>query len=207
MAVLCYNFGIMAARKGQHSTTKGRYAQGFPQETLGPLATFLETIEGQEKQSKGLPVLFHPLKNIEGKAGRPTVWNEVVAAKIEYAASIGCSNREIALFSGISENTLQRWLNEIDGLRERVEMLKEQPVVRARTIVHARMHESYSNAMDYLKRKKRDEFGDSVDIRALERPMLLGKEDYTLLDEPQAPTLNESTQNDTTLDNEIREAL
>ena len=41
---------------------------------------------------------------------------------------------------------------------------RELPALQARQRVIKGLSESYSNAMDYLKRKRKAEFGDSVDV-------------------------------------------
>lgn len=43
---------------------------------------------------------------------------------------------------------------------------KELPNIKARQVINNKMSESYQNAMDYLKRKKKSEFGDSIDVNA-----------------------------------------
>ena len=44
--------------------------------------------------------------------------------------------------------------------------MRDKPTLKARQTVIQKFTESYSNAMDYLKRKKKIEFGDSVEVNA-----------------------------------------
>lgn len=101
----------------------------------------------------------------------------------------------MALYAGISSATLTRYIADNPDFAIRLQELKENPVIRARAAVNKYAGASYQNAMDYLKRKKRDEFGDAIDITAQERPMLLGKESYTLLENAQEPEKTPAEQN------------
>ena len=55
-------------------------------------------------------------------------------------------------------------MQENPDLFDEVERLRAKPVLKARETINKKMTESYSNAVDYLKRKQRKEFGDNVDL-------------------------------------------
>lgn len=97
-------------------------------------------------------------------AGRPTDKTPEVVRKIEEAAAMDCSIEEMAFFANIHRATLYRWLKEDKEFSDRIEELKNTPFLLARQAVIKGIQDNYQNAMDYLKRKKRKEFGDNVDL-------------------------------------------
>lgn len=97
-------------------------------------------------------------------AGRPTKFTEVMRKKIDEAAALGCSDTEIALFCDISRVTYYAWLKEHPELVNRIEELRDRPMLKARKTIVDKLDESYSNAMDYAKRKRPKEFGDQVNV-------------------------------------------
>lgn len=95
----------------------------------------------------------------KSNAGRPTKMNETTISKLEQAFSWGCTDREACLFADINPETLYKYQRENPEFTERKAILKERPVLLAKQTVIEKMTESYSNAMDYLSRKRKDEFG------------------------------------------------
>ena len=74
------------------------------------------------------------------------------------------TDEEASCYADISTSSLSRYLKAHPKTREIRDRLKQRPILKARQIVMQRMSDSYQNAMDYLKRKKRLEFGDNVDL-------------------------------------------
>lgn len=109
------------------------------------------------------------------EAGRPTKLDDEVRRKIEEAAALDASVEEIAFYAGVHRATLHRWLQEDEGLRDRIQELRERPILKARqTITKALDDPNY--AFKYLERKKRKEFGANVDLttdgKELPQPLL-----------------------------------
>jgi hypothetical protein len=77
--------------------------------------------------------------------------------KIEEAAALDASMEEIAFYAGISKQTLYDWLKDDPDLRERVDALRQKPVLKARQAV-VRGLDDPGTALKYLERKRRDEF-------------------------------------------------
>ncbi len=96
--------------------------------------------------------------------GRPSLDTPEVRRKIEEAAALDASPGEIAFYADISRDTYYEILKKDPVFADRITKLREKPVLMARQRVIKGVNESYSNAIDYLKRKKRLEFGDSVDV-------------------------------------------
>ena len=103
--------------------------------------------------------------------GRPTEKTPEIIRKIEEAAAMDCSIEEMALLANIHRATLYRWLKEDDEFSDRIAELRQTPFLLARRTVIKGIGEKYDNAMDYLKRKKKKEFGDNVDITSGNKPL------------------------------------
>lgn len=94
-------------------------------------------------------------------------------SKIEEVAALDGSVEEMAYYCDVSRQTIYNWLDEDKELFDRVERLRERPVLKARQTVVKRLDESYQNAVDYLKRKKKHEFGDNATYKIeLPQPIL-----------------------------------
>ena len=94
-------------------------------------------------------------------------------SKIEEVAALDGSVEEMAYYCDVSRQTIYNWLDEDKKLFDRVERLRERPILKARQTVVKRLDESYQNAVDYLKRKKKGEFGDNATYKIeLPQPIL-----------------------------------
>lgn len=87
-----------------------------------------------------------------------------VIAKLEEATAIDASVEECLFYADISRDGYYRYLKAHPDFAIRLSKLRENPVMLARKTAIAKLPESYSNAMDYLKRKRKAEFGDSSEI-------------------------------------------
>lgn len=96
--------------------------------------------------------------------GRPTVMTQVIIDKLEEVFAIGGTDSEACHYAGISHQTLYDYQAKHPEFIERKESLKERPVLKARQTVVKKLDESYMNAMDYLKRKRKLEFGDNQQV-------------------------------------------
>jgi hypothetical protein len=101
---------------------------------------------------------------MKNKGGRPTVMTELTVKKLEEAFAFGCTDKEACFFADISYQTLYDYQAKHPEFIERKEALKDSPILKARQTVSEKLSESYQNAMDYLKRKRKAEFGDSSSI-------------------------------------------
>lgn len=83
--------------------------------------------------------------------------------KIKEAAAIGASAEEMAYFCNVSKQTIYNWFKGDPDLFDEIERLREKPVLKARQTI-VKSLDNPQVALEYLKRKKRKEFGDSQDI-------------------------------------------
>lgn len=78
-------------------------------------------------------------------------------SKIEQAAALGASFEEIAFYAGIHRTTLYRWVAEDEELKDRIEELQQQPILKARQTI-VRSLEQPEQAKWYIERKSKREF-------------------------------------------------
>ena len=93
----------------------------------------------------------------------PSKLTPEVRVKLQQAAALDCSIAEMALYCDVSRETIYTWLEKDQELSDEIDRLRERPVLAARQTVVKGVSESYSNAMDYLKRKKKLEFSERVE--------------------------------------------
>ena len=95
--------------------------------------------------------------------GRPTKLTDEVRRKIEEVAALDGSVEEMAYYSGVHRTTLYNWLQEDKDFFDRIQELRERPVLKARqTIVKALDDPQYAHK--YLEKKRRKEFGQNIDV-------------------------------------------
>ena len=95
-------------------------------------------------------------KNPEGKQKSPKLTEDTIR-KLEEAFSIDASVKEACYYADISTDTYYRWIKEFPELSDKLERLREKPVLKARqTVVKSLDNPDY--AFKYLERKKKDEF-------------------------------------------------
>jgi len=99
------------------------------------------------------------MKKLKSKAGRKPKINEKIVTKLKYAASIDCSVSEMCFYADISRQTYYRWIKEDKKLSDRLEALRNKPVLTARKVVNKRIKKDPDFAFKYLERKKSAEFG------------------------------------------------
>lgn len=84
--------------------------------------------------------------------------------KLFEAAALDASVEEMAYFCDVTFQTVYNWFKEDEELFEEIQRLRERPVLAARKAAVEKSTESYQNAMDFLKRKRKKEFGDGIDV-------------------------------------------
>jgi len=141
--------------------------------------------------------MARPTKNNpEGKQISPK-FTESTIRKLEEAFAIDASVKEACYYADISTDTYYRWIKEYPELSDKLERLREKPVLKARqTVVKSLDNPDY--AFKYLERKKKDEFSL--------RSELTGKDgkDFNLLSEEQINTLKKKLINESKRDTTTR---
>ena len=78
--------------------------------------------------------------------------------------SLDASIGEICAYIEVSDQTIYNWEKKNPELFGKLKRMRDKPVLKARQTAIQKIGESYFNAMDFLKRKRKLEFGDGVDI-------------------------------------------
>lgn len=94
---------------------------------------------------------------------RPTVMTPEVIAKLEEAFAWGCTDREACLWAGIAQPTLYLYQEKHPEFIDRKEALKDTPILNSRATVARSVKKDPRMAMDYLSRKKKDEFSTKAE--------------------------------------------
>lgn len=95
--------------------------------------------------------------------GRPTVMTPEVIQKLEEAFAWGCSDTEACLWADIATKTLYVYQEKNPQFAQRKADLKETPILIARKSVVMGMKRDPKLSMDYLSRKRKDEFSTKSD--------------------------------------------
>lgn len=95
---------------------------------------------------------------------RPTIMTPEVIAKLEEAFAWGCTDIEACLWAEIDARTLYKYQERNPEFVQRKEALKETPVLLARKSVVNKLRLDPRLSMDYLSRKKKDEFSQRSEL-------------------------------------------
>jgi hypothetical protein len=100
------------------------------------------------------------------KGGRPTVMTTETVRKLEEVFAIGGTDEEACFYADISKQTLYDYQKKHPEYIDRKEQLKQKPFLKARQTIIKSL-DNPQHAFEYMKRKKRLEFGDNVDVSSL----------------------------------------
>ena len=112
----------------------------------------------------------------KSKAGRK--WfdgknTDAIIAKLEKAFSMGCAVNEALVYADICKDSYYRYLKKFPKFSERIELLKEKPILLARTEVVKGFSNNPEFSLKFLERKKKAEFAphSSISAEIIENPM------------------------------------
>lgn len=94
--------------------------------------------------------------------GRPTKMTPEVVMKLEQAFAIDASVEEACSYADISRNTFYVWLKENAEYQDRIDELRQRPVLKARQTI-AKSLDNPQHAQWYLSRKKKSEFTERIE--------------------------------------------
>jgi hypothetical protein len=101
------------------------------------------------------------------KSGRPTVFTEEVIRKIEEVAALDGSVKEMAAYAGIHHDSIYAKMKADKRFSDRIETLRQNPVLLARRTFVGALNKPFY-AVEYLRRKRRDEFADRQELTGAE---------------------------------------
>jgi hypothetical protein len=97
------------------------------------------------------------------KGGRPSEMSEEKVKKLEEVFALDGTIEEACFYADISKTTYYNWLEKKPELVDRFEALRQRPILKARQTIVKGLDQP-DNAKWYLSKKKKKEFGDSVDV-------------------------------------------
>ena len=136
--------------------------------------------------------------NPKGKQIRQKMTPETVK-KLEEVFAIDGTIEEACYYANISSQTYYNWIKEKPELKEQFDRLRNYPVLKARKEVIKGLN-NYQNAMDYLKRKKKKEFGDNIDITTEGKALILPQE---LINKNNINAITQPTEKNSNIDEKI----
>ena len=98
------------------------------------------------------------------RVGAPSKLTPENKVKVLELAALDASTAEMAMYCNVSKQTVYDWFKANPELLDEVERLRETPILAIRRSILEKAHDSYQNGMDYLKRKRKAEFGDESTV-------------------------------------------
>ena len=98
---------------------------------------------------------------------RPTVFTKQTLQKLEYAFALDCTDEEACIYADIAPSSLYNFEKENGEFLERKQLLHHTPILKARIEIVEGLKGNPNLALKYLERKKRNEFGDNLDITTM----------------------------------------
>lgn len=98
------------------------------------------------------------------KGGRPSVIDDLVLRKLEYAFAIGSTIEGACIFSGIYPSTYYDFVKKFPKFSETVALLQNNPVMVARQTIFESLFDDPASSRWFLERKKKDEFSAKIEL-------------------------------------------
>lgn len=97
--------------------------------------------------------------------GRPTVIDDTILSKLEYAFVNSFTDDEACLYADISPATLYRYIENNPEFWERKEILKKNPNIKAKLNWIKKLDwEDYVASKEWLERKSKGEFSTKQEV-------------------------------------------
>lgn len=109
--------------------------------------------------------------------GRPTVFTRSCLDKLEKAFSLGSTDKEACLYAGISPDALYDYQAKNPAFIQRKDLLKQNPILKARTTIVDALKKDVNTARWFLERRDSDfNAKSSVDITTDGEPLVFSHE-------------------------------
>ena len=95
---------------------------------------------------------------------RPTKYNEEKAAQIATLLRSGCTRKDAVGSIGIDYTTFLRWIEHNPSFANLVTSAEAFAAVKMTTILTKAADGDWRAALEWLKRRKRDEWGDTINV-------------------------------------------
>lgn len=93
---------------------------------------------------------------MKNKRGRPEAVDELTLHKLEEVFALGGTDKEACIYANISPSTLYNYQNANPNFLERKELLKQQPVLKARRTINDALEGDIQTARWYVERRDKD---------------------------------------------------
>lgn len=114
----------------------------------------------KQRDEKGRYLPGHADEGAGRPEETPSIDHKDKVNKLEEAFAYDASIPEACFHAEISEATYYNWIQKEPNLLERFKQKRNRPVLKARKTAVDLLDTNYYTAMDYLKRKRPEEFGD-----------------------------------------------
>lgn len=114
---------------------------------------------------KNRAAIMEEKKKNSRKPGRPPKITPDVISQLEYAYSIGCTDKEACLYANISAPCLYAYMKEHPEFKERRDLLKSKPILLARenVVKHLEKHDPIMTRW-LLEHKAGDEYNTKTSV-------------------------------------------
>jgi len=113
----------------------------------------------------------------KSNAGRKTKMTDLTLKKLEEAFLLGATDLEACLYAGISYQTLYTYQHNNPKFLDRKDLLKETPILKARTEVIKGFKGNPELALKFLERKRKGEFSLRTEVEHSGNILILDDED------------------------------
>ncbi len=104
---------------------------------------------------KGFKLIF--------KSDKTTKFTADTLKKLEEASSVRLSIKSVCAYAGISRDTYYRWMKDIKGLSDRLEDLREHPIMKAKRTIVSKL-DDVTVAFRYLEKEEPEEYGERLKL-------------------------------------------
>ena len=94
--------------------------------------------------------------------GAPTKFNDDVVNKLRHAFALDATIEEACFYADISRQTFYNWKDVNPEIFDKLEALRNEPVLAARNTVVSAVRSDPEIALKYLERKRKNEFSLKV---------------------------------------------
>lgn len=99
--------------------------------------------------------------------GRPTKYDDAKANQIATLLRGGCTRKDASASVGVHYTTFLNWIERYPQFLEQVETAEGFAAVKMTTILMKAAEKDWKAALEFLKRRRRDEWGDNLSLSRL----------------------------------------
>lgn len=105
-----------------------------------------------------LKPIHYPVSN------RVTKFSPDTLKKLEEASAVRLNVKSACAYAGISRETYYRWMKDIPNLSDRLDDLRENPIIRAKKTIIGKLDTDVNVAFKFLEKETPEDYGEKVMI-------------------------------------------